>query len=392
MVRAGVCITTATRMDFSGGVNCSELNFTNKSCFELSKRDFESLIWIKASLAVVAGVGCCLTVGMIVFFKAYKMFAHRIALYLNVAALLTSVTDPLKIAPVEDVCGYVAVKPGNENFCEAIGFLATYFVWVILAFISWITLHLLMLGVLQRHYKSHRCEVGGVTACLLVPLAVSIVPFIDLKNGTLYGQAGVWCWIKTTTQDCHSLKEGIIEQFILFYGPFVLFATLNILVMLVVVIKLYRGTRKGSTASYSLQEKYKGALKEALPLVFYPTFFTVIFSLAFATRVYYAASKNSSYPIWVVYSVTLDSLPLSISWAFLLHPDTLKKFKCSQFKKAVTELWMHRPRNNTVTHFVVSREDVCLHDSSSEVEQLVIRGREETTFGYRSFLAIPQSS
>ena len=133
---------TATRMDFSGGVNCSELNLTNKSYFELSKSDFEDLISIKASLAVLEGVGCCLTVGMIAFFKAYKMFVHRISLYLNVAALVASVTFALEIAPVEDVCGYVAVKPGNENFCKAAGFFAQYFVWVIVAFINWITLHL----------------------------------------------------------------------------------------------------------------------------------------------------------------------------------------------------------------------------------------------------------
>ena len=376
-----MCIVTATRMDLSGGVNCSELNLTNKSCFELSKGDFHSLIWVKASLAVLAGVGCCLTVGMIVFFKAYKVFVHRIALYLNVAALVTSMTIALEIAPMENVCGYVDIKPGNDNFCEAIGFLAQYFELVILAFISWITVHLFMLGVLQRHYKSRRCEVGSVIACLLIPLAFSIVPFIDFKNGTLYGQAGVWCWIKTTTQDCHTLKEGVIEQFILYYGPFVLFATLNFLAMLVLVIKLYRG------------KMYKEALKEALPLLCYPIFFTVLFSLAFASRVYYAASKNSGFPLWVVYSIAIESLPLFIPLAFLLNPDTLKTLKCSRLKRAARELWMHRPRYNTYTHFVVSREDVCAHDnSSSEMEQLIIRGSEESTFGYQNFLVNSKTS
>ena len=378
---------SATRMDFSGGVNCSELNLTNKSCFELSKRDFHSLIWVKASLAVLAGVGCCLTVGMIVFFKAYKMLVHRIALYLNVAALVTSMTIALEIAPMENVCGYVDIKPGNDNFCEAIGFLAQYFGLVILAFISWITVHLFMLGVLQRHYKSRHCEVGSVIACLLIPLVFSIVPFM---NGTLYGQTGVWCWIKSTTQDCHTLKEGVIEQFILYYGPFVLFATLNFLAMLVLVITFYRGTRK-DRASYSLQKKYKEALKEALPLLFYPILFTAIFSLAFVNRVYYTATKNSSFPHWVVYSIAIESLPLFIPWAFLLHSDTLKRFKCSQLKKAAME-WKHRPQHNTHTHFVVSREDVCPHDSSSEVEKLIIRGSEESTFGYQSFLVNSKTS
>ena len=379
-----------TRMDFSGGVNCSELTFTNKSCFELSKHDFESLIWVKVSLAVVAVVGCCLTMGMILFFKAHKMFVHRIALYLNVTALVASVTFALEIAPVEDVCGYVAVKPGNENFCEAIGFLAQYFVWLILTFINWITLHLFMLVVLRRQYKSRHYEVGSVIACLLIPLTFSIVPFIDFKNGTLYGQAGVWCWIKTTTEDCHSLKDGVIEQFTLFFGPFTFFATLNFLAMLIIVITLYRGTRKVSRASYSLQHQYKEVLKEALPLVFYPIFFNVIFGLAIANRVYYAASKTSSFPLWVLHAIANESLPLFIPGAFLLHPYTLKKMKCSQLKKAVME-WKNQPQHNTHTHFVVSREDVCAHDNSSEVEQLVIEGCEKT-FGYRSFLAIPKSS
>jgi len=62
----------------------------------------------------------------------------------------------------------------------------------------------------------------------------------------MYGLAGAWCWITVTGESCQPYKEGLIEQFTLWYGPLMLIVLLNFLAMVVMIIILYRGTRETS--------------------------------------------------------------------------------------------------------------------------------------------------
>ena len=226
------------------GMNCSELNITNKTCFKFSRHEFTSLFWTRIGVATLATIVCLLAILIIALFKAYKNLVHRFSLYLIISALANSISFPLQSAPVGNVCGYAVVR--NEKLCKAAAFLTEYSIWTMQLFMCWITLYVFILAVFKRKYSSRKCEVGLLILCLTVPLLVSIVPFIDFQNGTMYGLAGPWCWIKLTDENCHEYEEGVIEQFALFYGPLILVLTLNFIAMLVVIIVLYRGTRKES--------------------------------------------------------------------------------------------------------------------------------------------------
>lgn len=372
--------------DAQNGTSCSD--FSNRTCFRFSRSDFEAVIGTKTGVSGLAGIACCVAIFLIIFLKAHKHFVHRLTLYLAIAALIYSIIFALQILPVEDKCGYVVVR--NECLCTALAFLVEYAAWVMLFFMCWITLHLFILAVFKRNYKSRKYEVTGVIASHTAPLLFSIIPFINFKNGTMYGLAGAWCWIRVTDENCHPYEEGTIEQFTLWYGPLIFLVATSFLAMLIMIIILYRGTRGGPntlTASYQLQNQYREALKEAMPLLFYPIFFNIICCLAFANRVYYATTKKASFPLWVAHAIADPCLPLFIPVAFLFHPYTLKRLRCGQLRKAADKWWKERSQHSH-THFVVSREDTCSSEEEEEEQQLIIKGSEEPTSGYQSFMDI----
>ena len=256
-------------MDTVNETNCSELEFTNQSCFNFNNKQFESVFWVKTVLETAAGVVCFTVILLIWFLKAYKRSVHRFALYLTIAALLNSVALILESLPVKNTCDHVIVT--NEKLCIAAGFLDEYSSCVILLLICWLTIHMFVLAVFKCNHKSRKLEVGGVIISLTIPIAISTIPFNDFENGIMYGLSGELCWIKTTDDKCNKIEEGVIEQFTLWYGPALFLATVNFLAILVVVIVLYKGTKQEE-----LQNQYKKALKETLPLLIYPIIFLIL--------------------------------------------------------------------------------------------------------------------
>ena len=362
--------------------NCSALN---KTCFELDKHTYETVRSIKFVVLSLGMLLCSLAIGMIIFFKAYKKFVHRLALYLVIAAFFNCVAFILNSVPVEhndsraiNGCNYTYVRVEDKAFCYATGCLDQCIRGVILLLVCWITLQLFMLGILKRNYNSLKYEVVGVVTTIVVSLVSSSIPFIDfddrkVDNETMYGLAGAWCWIKSTNDSCSRLSWGIAEQILLWYGPVLFFDTLNFIAMLAVIIVLYRGKQK---AQGSLRLTYKEAIRETLPLLFYPIIFSVIYSLAFVHRVDYVRNKKMNPALLIMHTIAESSLPLFIPLAFLLHPNTLKMLNCYQFRKA-WNAWRRQQSEYTETHFVVSREAI----NEEESERLVITGsrRSETS-------------
>lgn len=358
------------------GVNCSELNFTNKTCFKFSRQEFTSLFWTAIGVSTLAAIVCLLAILIISLLKAYKKFVHRLSLYLTISALTCSIASILRRAPVgyHNLCGYVIVR--NEGLCKAAGFLTEYSLWMMLLIMFWITSHLFILAVFKHNHRSRKCEVGLLVICLTIPILFSIVPFIDFQNGTTYGLAGPWCWMKIRDQNCHEYKEGVIEQFSLFYGPLVLFFTINFLAMLMVIIALCKGIRSGFGG---MQNHYKEAVKEAMPLLVYPVFYNILVLPGLINRIHDAiATKKTSFALWETQAITCPLLYLVIPLALVLHPHTLKMLKKTAKK------WYPQSQHSR-THFVVSREDI----GDTSVERLVIvQHPREPSSGYDSFLDI----
>ena len=365
-----------TEVDFEG--NCSQQNISNMTCFKFSKQYLQSLFWVKIGIEVLAAVLCILVFFLIIYFKVYKSFIFRFALYITTAAFVNSIVFILKTLPITNMCGYNLVN--NKTFCTIAGFLDQYSTSVIFCLMFWIALHLFVMTVFKRLFnKSLKYEIGGLILSIVVPLLFSVIPLINFKNGTMYGMAGDWCYIKLTDEDCQRYREGLIEQFTLWYGPLLFFITVNFVAMLAVTVILCRGTR-----GLQLQQQYREALKETVPLLFYPILFEIVISMDFANRVYYAVTlKQDSFPLWAAHAVADSCMPLFIPLSFLLHPYTLKKLNCLQLKKAARK-WRHHSVQSR-THFVVSRHNTC---ETSELSALVIGGSQPVTSGYQTFLEI----
>ena len=363
----------SSEVDFAG--NCSQLNTSFLTCFEFNKHHLQSLFWVKIAIEVLAEVLCILVFFLIIYFKVYKNFMFRFALYITTAAFVNSIVFIFKTLPVTNTCGYNLVS--DKTFCMIAGFLDQYSTSIIFSLMFWIALHLFVLTVFKRMIKSIKYEIGGLILCIVLPLIVSAVPFVNFENGTMYGMAGDWCYIKLTDEDCQRYKEGLIEQFTLWYGPLLFFITVNFVAMLAVTVMLCRGAR-----GLQLQQQYKEALKETAPLLFYPILFEIVISMDFANRVYYAVTlKQDNFPLWAAHAVADSCMPLFIPLSFLLHPYTLKKLNCFQLKKAASK-WKHGSVQSR-THFVVSKHNTC---DTSEFSALVIGGSEPATSGYQSFL------
>lgn len=154
------------------------------------------------------------------YFKRYRFFVHRLALYLTSAAIFYSIATALQSVP-GDLFGIQ-----NHHLCIAVGFLSQYGSWVLLLYIYWVISQLLLLSVC--HVSTKKAEPFIVLLPVLLPIPISCIPFIH----NLYGSAGAWCWIVTATADCEKVYAGQIEQFVLWYGPMFLASLGSVIVTL----------------------------------------------------------------------------------------------------------------------------------------------------------------
>ncbi len=331
-------------------------NGSSSNCSGLSTEQQQSLSILKGALSVFSCLPCAVVVVMIICLKAYRSFIYRLATYLTLAAIFYSITTALQMVPGDLFHVY------NRAFCKAVGFLAEYGSWVLLLYIYWVIVQLLLLSVC--HVSTKKVEVILVFFPILLPLCFVWVPFVH----DLYGPAGGWCWIMTATAECQTIREGQIEQFVLWYGPMFVASLGSIVVTLTTIIMLCRGARAGEGDENPMQFQYQRALKEAIPLLIYSILFSLFDWVAISSRVYYAVTDQTNYPLWLVHAIGDASRGLFVPFAFLFHPDLLKKLNYKKFKVTACR-WFHRHSAYSSTFFVVSKE----HTDQSE--RLVIRGR-----------------
>ena len=184
----------------------------------------------------------------------------------------------------------------HHNLCQAITFLLQYSIWILLLLTTFIVFHL---AALVFFFKTlNKLEPFLVVFSLLFPLLFSWVPFLH----DTYGLAGAWCWIRVYGYaDCQYYEEGLIEQYALWYGPFLLLLIFNaILTMAVLIILCRRAFCKQSNHAPKDEEnrvvrfqglnpeadKYKKALKDTLPLLAYPIIYNFFSWFTLANHTY----------------------------------------------------------------------------------------------------------
>ena len=274
------------------------------------------------STSAVSTLMCIVTITLVLSRKLYKYFVYRLAIYQVVAALLFSMTECLVVL--------------NMNYrsslfysitCKTTAFLIQYTMWVKLLFTLCLVFHMFCLAVCLKNFV--KLEVIYILLSVLFPLLHVWIPFIHNS----YGIANAWCWIRNWNDNCPNskYKEGIIEQFVLWYGP--LFVSLTVCLFMVIgtlFVLVCRVCRHHETEAEPLmisqeQNRNKTALKQLLPLLAYPIVFYMLVLLPLVDRIYGAISSHSSYNLAMAHLVTNGLLGFFSGLALLVHVTFLRK-------------------------------------------------------------------
>jgi len=312
---------------------------SNRSCYQpLSNSNLETLALVFGSLGVAAFFLCCVAIGSIVYWKAYKRISHRLVLWLMISTLFVSAVIALELLVVKFENG-----PDVEQLCKVIGVFLEYAIWTKLLFTFWINFHLFLLTVLQRMYGW--LEFVYVLSSLAIPATFFWVPLLQ----DAYGLAGGWCWIRAMDDQCKELKAGVVEQFALWYGPVMLFTVVDISMMIIMASVLCkRACCEGNSEDQDPllpRPRHLIALKETLPLIAYPVTFHILCVFGFANRIQMAITHSPLYGLWLSVAIALPCWGVFASSFVVVHMCILRK---------------HIRENayaNSDTEFIVSIED-----------------------------------
>ena len=283
----------------------------------------------KNSLLIIAGSNafisfCVGTVAVTSVFclKLHKIFTYRLAMYQVMSGMMFSFAVMLFFGSIN----YNKHKLGYKVVCQLQAFLSLYLVWVKLLFTLNLIIHLFCLVVFMKNFK--KLELFYVLFSTLFPLSLAWIPFIHNN----FNLAGAWCWIRDWKGNCASMHymEGIVEQFVLWFGPLVVFLVIGIVIACVIFIvlvwRIYRlfSVDKALLEKSNLKLKHQEMLREVLPLLAYPIIFCLLSLIPIANRIYNAVSPSPSFELAVLHALTIYSMGMFSSIVLLVHVIVVK--------------------------------------------------------------------
>ena len=244
-------------------------------CNELinqTERNIALLVYGGSS--VVSIVTSLVAVVLIVVMKLYMQFMYRLALYQEFSSIFISLTQCVGLLQLKfPGDGQQTYNPTAA--CTASALLLQYALWIKLMFTVWLIFHLFVLAVFLKNLQ--RLELLYVFSSLLIPIIPTCIPLFTQA----YGQDGARCWIKERSTNCTPFDEGLIERYVLWYGPaIVALMIVNLATLVMLYVMKRRAYAEVDPELTPLVKKNKQALKQMLPLVFYPLLFLVLMLIA----------------------------------------------------------------------------------------------------------------
>ena len=261
---------------------------------------------------------CCINaLAMVVYLRLYKLFVYRLATYQVMGSLLqaSAMASVLLLWDYDSNHNRLYYKVS----CKFSAVILQYGMWVKLMFTIQLTFHLFCYVVFFKNFK--HLEKLYLALSVAFPLLMAGIPFI----GDYYRIAGAWCYISSWEGDCATtkLKTGIIEQFVLYYGPATFLLALNVLaIFIMIVVLLYRAHKYRSSDCESLlagRDQRKEILKQLLPLIVYPIIYFTFLLFPLANRIFMAASKTTNYDLIMVHALTIPSVGFFAGLALIAH-------------------------------------------------------------------------
>ena len=297
---------------------------TNNCNTTLSQEQRNDLVLIFGTTAIFSFLCCAVAVSMVIALRLYIHFIYRLAMYQVLASLFFSMSIGLALMLYD----YNEDSLYYEASCKMTAFFILYSAWVKILFTIWLTFHLFSYVVFFKNLK--RLEWLYISSSVLVPLLIACIPFITKS----YGFVGAWCFIRNWNDDCASEKytEGIIEQFVLFYGPAILMVSLCVVAIVTMLsVLLYRHYSSfvydDQSAPLLNRDQRKKIIKQLLPLLAYPIIYLLILIFPLTYRIYSAISPDTNFVSLLFLGLSYDSVGFFSSMALLIHLCYVQRYK-----------------------------------------------------------------
>ena len=323
-------------------------NSTTSDCNNTFTQEQKNHLLIAKSVTGMLSLAMCLIAVFLVFcLRLHKYFTYRLAMYQILSSLCLSVVQVLGLTLLnydENVNQQIA--------CKTTAFFLEYFFGIKLLFTLCLIYHLFCLAVCLKNFQKR--EIGYVLFSILFPLPLSFIPFIHNS----YGVSGAWCSIRSWKGDCATQKylEGIIKQFLLWYGPLFISLTLSVIAVFIILIVLaqrtYAHKNQENECLIENQERNqnKKAIKELLPLLAYPVIFYILALFPLINRIYSAISPNANFGWFLGHALCQASWGFFSSWALIIHILVMRQLK----KKKYVEIKEHLSCQKAVSLIILT--------------------------------------
>ena len=248
-----------------------DTNKTTANCSKPTAKDEIAVLQLYSIFASISVLVYLTAIGIIVKGRAYRLFLHRLTLYLAIGGILHSLACMLQVLPVEvnpQDGRTVELRKGWGGACVFGGFMIQYAGFVQAFTVSWICCYLFGLVVFQKQWKQLKHEIAGVSVIAFAPFLFTWEPFITDS----YGLLGTRCWIKD--RDCR-------DQYDLMFAYAMAVNVVPNFLLLVLDLSLLGGaitflTRKAFAKV--LKSQHWLAVREILPLTIYPVAYMLVVS------------------------------------------------------------------------------------------------------------------
>ena len=325
-----------------------------ESCNQsLPDKIHRELMIIYSSCSLLSAFGCTLAILLILCFRMYKLLTHRLILYHLLSALFYSISNILQVTSL-----YQDYWSGEDyQWCIAEAFLLQYSNWAMLLATLNITLHMTGMVIFYMYYTHlSKLEPFYILFPLFFPALIVWIPLINND----YGISGPWCWIKLYNENCTWNREGMIEEYALWYGEFLLSLVMNSLAIILLVVVLCKRAHCGGDSN-NLGLNYNKALKQTLPIIGFPIIYQIIGWMNLANRTIQAKEGGKgNYALWLIHSVSAPSHGFFASVMTIIYLAIIRKFKKEEIRKVVSE-WCGKNREvekrNSETQRLLDPED-----------------------------------
>ena len=316
----------------------------SSNCFTTG--DAKTTIAVFSTFGAIAFLFYIATILLIFTSRLYRVFAHRLTLYLAIGGLLRAVTLWLTVVPLdiqlpENHSASLRDGSGWESLCVLGGFLTQYSVFLQTFTVVWICAYVFVAVVLQKQLQALKHEIIGLVTVLSAPLMFTWEPFVTNS----YGLTGTRCWIKNSVCDSYD-SRALIYGLVIHVVPHLLLTLTGLVLLITAIISL---ARKVSVKSPKpIDRLYCVTMKGILPLMVYPLFYSLIYLMSVISLIW----KTNHHFLNVTGTVVFVSLIQMCSCLLLLSLVLGPRFRgnlCLRARSVKDELpTSFESHNNTI--------------------------------------------